>query len=94
LPEIVKTQVEAVKDIKIDKVTVWDSGKGGDDGNTSTANFVSGLMKTIPPLDDLFDLAGMNLPSYLKGKDKASPNIPMKPDENGSNDIEVIEPEK
>lgn len=47
LPELVKTQVEAVKNIKIDKVTVWDSGNNPD-GNTSTANFVSGMMKTVP----------------------------------------------
>jgi len=67
LPELVKTQVEAVKNIKIDKVTVWDSGNNPD-GNTSTANFVSGMMKTVPPLNDLFNMAGLNLPEYLKGK--------------------------
>lgn len=65
LPELVKTQVEAVKGINIDRVTVWDNGGGGEDGKTSTANFVSGLMKSIPPLNDLFNLAGMNLPEYL-----------------------------
>jgi flotillin len=68
LPELVKTQVEAVKNIKIDKVTVWDSGNNPD-GNTSTANFVSGMMKTVPPLNDLFNMAGLELPAYLKGKD-------------------------
>ena len=68
LPELVKTQVEAVKGIKIDKVTVWD-GNGSKDGKTSTANFVSGLMQSIPPLQDLFKMAGMQLPDYLKGKD-------------------------
>lgn len=81
LPELVKTQVEAVKNIKIDKVTVWDNGGAGDDGKTSTANFVSGLMKSVPPLNDLFAMAGMNLPSYLKGqaeKDKAA-TIPLAP---------------
>jgi flotillin len=68
LPELVKTQVEAVKNIKIDKITVWDSGNGqGDNGNSSTANFVSGMMKTVPPLNDLFNMAGLNLPTYLKG---------------------------
>ena len=66
LPELVKTQVEAVKGINIDKVTVWDSGTNAD-GKTATSNFISGLMKSIPPLDDLFKMAGMNLPSYLKG---------------------------
>jgi flotillin len=70
LPELVRTQVEAVKNIKIDKITVWDSGNGqGDNGNSSTANFVSGMMKTVPPLNDLFNMAGLNLPTYLKGKD-------------------------
>ena len=24
-------------------------------------------MRTVPPLNDLFDMAGPNLPSYLKG---------------------------
>lgn len=67
LPELVKTQVEAVKGINIDKVTVWDSG-ASTDGKGSTANFVSGLMKAVPPLQDLFDQAGMALPSYLGKK--------------------------
>lgn len=66
LPELVKTQVEAVKNIKIDKITVWDSGNGANE-NSSTANFVSGMMKTVPPLNDLFNMAGLNLPTYLKG---------------------------
>ena len=69
LPELVKTQVEAVKGVNIDHVTVWDSGNNAD-GKGSTANFVSGLMKSVPPLNDLFDLAGMNLPEYL-GKKQA-----------------------
>ncbi len=72
LPELVKTQVEAVKGIKIDKVTVWD-GNGGKDGKTSTANFISGLMGSVPPLQDLFNMAGMNLPEYLKGKETKQP---------------------
>ena len=70
LPELVKTQVEAVKGIKIDKVTVWD-GNNGKDGKTSTANFISGLMGSVPPLQDLFKMAGMSLPEYMKGKEVA-----------------------
>ncbi len=68
LPELVKTQVEAVKGIKIDKVTVWDGNGKSTDGKTSTANFISGMMQSVPPLEDLFKMAGMNLPSYLKGQ--------------------------
>ena len=26
------------------------------------------MMKTVPPLNDLFNMAGLNLPDYLKGK--------------------------
>ncbi|MDR2685028.1 MAG: flotillin family protein [Prevotellaceae bacterium] len=64
LPELVKTQVEAIKNIKIDKITVWD-GNSAKDGNTSTANFLAGLIKSVPPLNDLFKQAGMELPKYL-----------------------------
>ena len=63
----VDTSGEAVKGINIDKVTVWDTGNGSE-GKTATSNFISGLMKSVPPLEDLFKLAGMELPSYLKGK--------------------------
>ena len=66
LPDLVKTQVEAVKGINIDKVTVWDTGNGTD-GKTATSNFISGMMKSVPPLSELFQMAGMELPSYLKG---------------------------
>ena len=67
LPELVATQVEAVKGINIDKVTVWDTGSGSN-GKTATSNFISGMMKSVPPLEDLFKMAGLELPSYLKGK--------------------------
>ena len=83
LPELVKTQVEAVKNIKIDKITVWDSGNNTD-GNGSTANFVSGMMKTVPPLNDLFNMAGLNLPTYLKGENQIETPVsnPQTPNEN------------
>ena len=79
LPELVKTQVEAVKGVNIDHVTVWDSGNSAD-GKGSTANFVSGLMKSVPPLSDLFDLAGMNLPEYLGKKKEAQDVTPIEED--------------
>jgi flotillin len=69
LPELVKLQAEAIKNIKIDKVTVWEGGSGGKDGKTSTSNFISGMYKAVPPLQEMFNMAGMELPEYLKGKD-------------------------
>ena len=47
---------------KIDKVTVWDSGNGD---SSSTANFLSGLVKSLPPLHDIAGMAGVELPQYL-----------------------------
>lgn len=67
MENLVKIQVEAIKNIKIDKVTVWDGGNK--DGKTSTANFLSGMMKSIPPMHEMFNMAGMELPEYL-GKEK------------------------
>jgi flotillin len=62
LEEIVKMQAEAIKNIKIDKITVWDSPSGE---NSSTANFVRNLVKTLPPLHDIAQQAGLDLPGFL-----------------------------
>ena len=67
LEDLMRVQVDAVKNIKIDKVTVWDGGQNAD-GKTSTANFISGMMKSVPPLDEVFSMAGMQLPSILGQK--------------------------
>lgn len=77
LPELVKMQTEAIKNIKIDKITVWENGQNGD-GKSTTANFVSGLYKAVPPLKDIFDMAGMDLPNYLGKK-------------NGNSDTDVLD---
>lgn len=63
LQDIVALQTEAIKNIKIDKITVWDGG--GADGKSSTANFLSGMIKTLPPLQDVAGMAGVELPDYL-----------------------------
>jgi flotillin len=75
LEQIVNMQVEAIRNIKIDRVTVWDSANG-DKGGSSTANFLSGLIKSLPPLQDVAGMAGLELPKYLgemadKGRNEA-----------------------
>ena len=104
LEELISIQVEAIKNIKIDKITVWDTGAGAD-GKGSTANFLSGLMQSVPPLNDLFKQAGMSLPDFL-GEDiqealKKSQEEAVKRAAEADNaetldpkDVEVIEPEK
>ncbi len=64
LEELTKIQVEAISNLKIDKITVWDGNSNGD-GKTATANFLSGMMKSIPPMNEMFNMAGMKLPEYL-----------------------------
>ena len=70
LQEIVALQTEAIKNIKIDKVTVWDGGNKSADGKTTTANFLSGMIQSLPPLHDVAGMAGLDLPDYL-GKVKS-----------------------
>lgn len=67
LPEIVREQVKAIQNLKIDKITVWDSGSGQLDGKGggSTANFLSGLIGSLPPVHELAQQAGVELPGYL-----------------------------
>lgn len=62
IEQIVNMQVEAIKNLKIDKVTVWDSGSAE---NSSTANFFSNLIKSLPPLHEVAAMAGLELPEYL-----------------------------
>ena len=68
LPQLVELQAEAIKNIKIDKVTVWENGSSKD-GKTATSNFISGMYGSVPPLQEMFNMAGMQLPDYLKGKE-------------------------
>ena len=64
LEQLVSEQVEAIKNIKIDKVTVWDGGNNAD-GKSTTANFLSGLLKSLPPLEEMYNMAGLSLPKIV-----------------------------
>lgn len=64
IEQIVQLQVEAIRNIKIDKITVWDPAGGGKEG-TATSNFLSGLIKSLPPLHEVAGMAGIELPKYL-----------------------------
>src|SRR6186713_378999 len=66
LEHLVAMQVEAIKAIKIDKVTVWDAGAGANgNGGTTTSNFLAGMVKSLPPLHDVAAMAGLDLPKFL-----------------------------
>ena len=69
LPELVAEQVKAVQNLKIDKVTVWDSGANGggrvEGSGGATADFMRGLVTSLPPLHELAKQAGIDLPNIL-----------------------------
>ncbi|HYX33475.1 MAG TPA: hypothetical protein VE954_10205, partial [Oligoflexus sp.] len=75
IEQIVATQVEAIKNVKIDKVTVWDSGSGD---SSSTANFLSNMIKSLPPLHEVAKMAGVQLPEYLGRMQDSTDSAPHK----------------
>lgn len=97
LPELVKYQSEAIKNIKLDKVIVWDNGGSDGDNKTSTANFISGMYQSVPPLNEMFNMAGLQLPSFLGKKldemeEKEKRNVGVQ--ENNINDAGIIDENK
>lgn len=62
--EVVGKQVEAIKNIKFDKITVWDGGAGSNSGST-TANFMRDLIRSLPAMHELAEQAGVKLPEIL-----------------------------
>jgi flotillin len=64
LPQLIDKQVQAIQNLKIDKITVWDSGSGKDGGNT-TSNFLKGMIGSVPAMHELAKQVGIELPSYL-----------------------------
>ncbi len=65
LEAIVAKQVDAVKNLKIDKITVWDAANAKNGEPSTTANFLSGMIKSLPPLHDIAEMAGLDLPKFL-----------------------------
>jgi flotillin len=64
LPQLISEQVKAIRNLKIDKITVWDSGNQGG-GDTTTAGFLEGMIGALPPAHELAAQAGIDLPEVL-----------------------------
>ncbi|MFN7022075.1 MAG: flotillin family protein [Phycisphaerales bacterium] len=70
LPELVSQQVKAIQNLKIDKITVWDTGASGGasangTGRNTTADWLSGMVGALPRLHELAHQAGIELPPAL-----------------------------
>lgn len=80
IEKIVEKQVDAIKNIKFDKITVWDGGTGTTNGST-TANFMKDLIKSLPAMHDLANQAGIELPQILGKVEGADIEKPVTPAE-------------
>lgn len=63
LQDIASIQAQAIKDLPIDKIFVWDSGAGGD--NSGLSGLGGRLMGVLPPIQALAKQIGLDLPEYL-----------------------------
>jgi len=77
LQEIASIQAQAIQDLPIEKVVVWDGG--GKDGGMS--NLGARLMGALPPMHELAQQVGLELPDFLgKMTSDATPVAPAKED--------------
>jgi flotillin len=80
LDNLTEASSKAISNIKFDKVVVWENG--GSNGRSNTADFLSGMARTLPPMMQVLrDIGGVELPDSLM-KLGANPS-PAQP-ENGS----------
>jgi flotillin len=64
LDNLADASARAISNIKFDKIVVWENG--GANGRGSTADFLSGMAKTLPPMMQVMrDIGGVELPSSL-----------------------------
>jgi flotillin len=64
LDNLAEASSRAISNIKFDKIVVWENG--GKNGRTNTADFISGMAKTLPPMMQVMkDIGGIELPESL-----------------------------
>jgi flotillin len=92
LDQLSETAAAAISNIKFDKIVVWDQGANGGTGKGATANFLSNLAGSLPPMLHMMrDIGGVQMPEYFAkmvgegdGKpsatsDRAKDDAPAKP---------------
>jgi flotillin len=81
LDRLAETSARAISNIKFDKIVVWENG--GQNGRSSTADFLSGISRSLPPMMQVMkDIGGIELPESLirLGKDSEEKPIPPRKD--------------
>ncbi len=66
LVDVTKVKSDALNNLNIDKITVWDNpGSGNGESRSGLNGFVDNFMNTIPAMHEIADDAGITLPKYL-----------------------------
>jgi len=79
LDQLSETAAAAISNIKFDKIVVWDQGANGGNGKGATANFLSNLAGSLPPMLNMMrDIGGVQMPEYFakmvgEGDSKTTP---------------------
>lgn len=60
LVDVARVQAEAIRNLPLEKVIVWDSGDGG-----GLSNLGRRFVGVLPPMHELAKLTGLELPDYL-----------------------------
>ncbi|TWT30098.1 hypothetical protein Enr8_47550 [Blastopirellula retiformator] len=85
LDNLAESSAKAISNIKFDKVVVWEGGGNGKDGRSSTADWLSGMSKTLPPMMQVLkDIGGVELPEALIRYSEEGPESLAKTESNGS----------
>lgn len=84
---LVEASSKAISNIKFDKIVVWEGG--GQNGTSSTANWLHNMAHTLPPMMQVMkDIGGVEIPETLaslaaKPTDDAKPAAPPSPEPAG-----------
>ncbi len=66
LVDVTKVKSEALNNLNIDKITVWDNpGNSENSGRSGLNGFVDNFMNSIPAMHEIAEDAGITLPKYL-----------------------------
>jgi flotillin len=64
LDKLAETSAKAISNIKFDKIVVWENG--GKNGRSNTADFLTGMAKTLPPMMQVLrDIGGVEFPESM-----------------------------
>jgi flotillin len=73
LEQLTEASAKAISNIKFDKIVVWEGG--GQNGSSSTANFLQNMSRTLPPMMQVLkDVAGIEIADTLLKQTEAEPD--------------------